>query len=65
MTKNSNYPIYLLIGIFLVTANSTQAQVQENTILDRFNRNVFNPAYVGSEGKVIAFNTRSTWKGDC
>lgn len=63
MIKNSNYPIYLLIGIFLVTANSTQAQVQENTILDRFNRNVFNPAYAGSEGKVIAFNTRSTWKG--
>tara|TARA_B100000768_G_C11238247_1_gene358252 strand:+ start:293 stop:1153 length:861 start_codon:yes stop_codon:yes gene_type:complete len=47
----------------LFTVSKTKAQVQENTILDRFNRNVFNPAYAGSEGKVIAFNTRSTWKG--
>ena len=41
----------------------TQAQVQENLIMERFNMNAFNPAYVGSEGREVSFTTRSTWQG--
>ena len=38
-------------------------QVQENMIMDRFNMNAFNPAYVGSEGREVSFTSRSAWKG--
>ena len=31
--------------------------------MERFNMNAFNPAYAGSEGRVISFTTRSTWQG--
>ena len=41
----------------------TQAQVQENLLMERFNMNAFNPAYVGSEGREVSFTTRSTWQG--
>jgi len=38
-------------------------QVQENMLMERFNMNAFNPAYVGSEGREVSFTTRSTWQG--
>ena len=31
--------------------------------MERFNMNAFNPAYAGSEGRVLSFTTRSTCKG--
>ena len=31
--------------------------------MERFNMNAFNPAYAGSEGRVLSFTTRSTWQG--
>lgn len=39
------------------------SQVQENLLMERFNMNAFNPAYVGSEGREVSFTTRSTWQG--
>ena len=30
--------------------------------MERFNMNAFNPAYAGSEGRVLSFTTRSTWQ---
>ena len=50
------------ISLFLLGC-ITQAQVQENLIMERFNMNAFNPAYVGSEGREVSFTTRSTWQG--
>ena len=41
----------------------SQAQVQENLLMERFNMNAFNPAYVGSEGRQVFFSTRSSWQG--
>jgi len=40
-----------------------QAQVQENLLMERFNMNAFNPAFVGSEGREVSFTTRSAWQG--
>jgi len=31
--------------------------------MERFNMNAFNPAYAGSEGRVLSFTTRSIWQG--
>ena len=31
--------------------------------MERFNMNAFNPAYAGTEGRVLSFTTRSTWQG--
>ena len=50
------------ISLFLLGC-ITQAQVQENLIMERFNMNAFNPAYVGSEGREVSFTTRSSWQG--
>ena len=55
--KNSILFFLLFISINLFS------QVQENMIMDRFNMNAFNPAYVGSEGREVSFTSRSAWKG--
>ena len=54
-----------LFYIFLSTifVNVCYAQVNENLLMERFNMNAFNPAYAGSEGRVLSFTTRSTWQG--
>ena len=54
-----------LFYIFLSTIfiNVCYAQVNENLLMERFNMNAFNPAYAGSEGRVLSFTTRSTWQG--
>mgnify|MGYP001182570334 CR=1 FL=1 len=49
--------------IFLVFSTSIYSQVNENLLMERFNMNAFNPAYAGSEGRVLSFTTRSTWQG--
>jgi type IX secretion system PorP/SprF family membrane protein len=52
---------YLVILISI--GYTVQAQVQENMLMERFNMNAFNPAYVGSEGREVSFTTRSAWQG--
>ena len=52
---------YLVILIFI--GYTAQAQVQENMLMERFNMNAFNPAFVGSEGREVSFTTRSAWQG--
>jgi type IX secretion system PorP/SprF family membrane protein len=52
---------YLVILISI--GYTVQAQVQENLLMERFNMNAFNPAYVGSEGREVSFTTRSAWQG--
>ena len=54
-----------LFYIFLSTIfiNVCYGQVNENLLMERFNMNAFNPAYAGSEGRVLSFTTRSTWQG--
>jgi len=47
----------------LVSITSIYSQVNENLLMERFNMNAFNPAYAGSEGRVLSFTTRSTWQG--
>ena len=54
---------YLIIFVVLVFGQSVQAQVQENLLMERFNMNAFNPAFVGSEGREVSFTTRSSWQG--
>ena len=54
---------YLIILIFASTGYIAKAQVQENLLMERFNMNAFNPAYVGSEGREVSFTTRSAWQG--
>ena len=49
--------------IILVFNASIYSQVSENLLMERFNMNAFNPAYAGSEGRVLSFTTRSTWQG--
>ena len=53
----------ILIIVLLAIGYISQAQVQENLLMERFNMNAFNPAYVGSEGREVSFTTRSTWQG--
>ena len=53
-----------LFGIFfLASITSIYSQVNENLLMERFNMNAFNPAYSGTEGRVLSFTTRSTWEG--
>ena len=54
---------YLIIFLVLVFGQTLQAQVQENLLMERFNMNAFNPAFVGSEGREVSFTTRSSWQG--
>ena len=54
---------YLLTIILLIFGYTAQAQVQENMLMERFNMNAFNPAFVGSEGREVSFTTRSSWQG--
>ena len=54
---------YLLTIVLLIFGYTTQAQVQENMLMERFNMNAFNPAFVGSEGREVSFTTRSSWQG--
>ena len=49
--------------LFTIFINVSFAQVNESLLMDRFNMNAFNPAYAGSEGRVLSFTTRSTWQG--
>ena len=49
--------------IFLISCITGFSQVNENLLMERFNMNAFNPAYAGSEGRVLSFTTRSTWQG--
>ena len=53
----------LFTTLLIVVGLYSQAQVQENLLMERFNMNAFNPAYVGSEGREVSFTTRSAWKG--
>ena len=53
----------LILILFVVLGYTGQAQVQENLLMERFNMNAFNPAYVGSEGREVSFTTRSSWQG--
>ena len=54
---------YLLTVVFIFSGYTIQAQVQENLLMERFNMNAFNPAFVGSEGREVSFTTRSSWQG--
>ena len=60
MIKNIKSPYIFLFTIFI---NVSFAQVNENLLMERFNMNAFNPAYAGTEGRVLSFTTRSTWQG--
>ena len=53
----------LLLFINTLLPVIINAQVNENLLMERFNMNAFNPAYAGSEGRVLSFTTRSTWQG--
>jgi len=54
---------YLITMLLIAVGFYSQAQVQENLLMERFNMNAFNPAYVGSEGREVSFTTRSLWVG--
>ena len=54
---------HFIAALFLFLGYILQAQVQENLLMERFNMNAFNPAYVGSEGREVSFTTRSLWQG--
>ena len=54
-------PLYIFL--FTIFINISFAQVNENLLMERFNMNAFNPAYAGTEGRVLSFTTRSTWQG--
>ena len=56
------YSLQYLI-LFILSITSINAQVSENLLMERFNMNAFNPAYAGSEGRMLAFTTRSIWQG--
>lgn len=53
----------LITTLLIAVGFYSQAQVQENLLMERFNMNAFNPAYVGSEGREVSFTTRSSWQG--
>ena len=55
--------MYLFLVVLIFSGYIIQAQVQENMLMERFNMNAFNPAYVGSEGREVSFTTRSFWQG--
>ena len=47
----------------LLVYNFTNAQVNENMLLERFNMNAFNPAFTGVEGRGLSFTNRNTNSG--
>ena len=51
----------IFLILFIVGASSGIAQVQENLLFEKNYMNSFNPAFVGSEGKVFTFVTRLNW----
>jgi type IX secretion system PorP/SprF family membrane protein len=53
----------LLLSLVLFNSFISFSQVNEDMIMDRFNMNAFNPAYVGIDGKEISFSSRSKWQG--
>ena len=53
----------LILFIITFSCFYIRAQVNENLLMERFNMNAFNPAYAGTEGRVLSFTTRSTWQG--
>ena len=53
----------LITTLLIAVGFYSQAQVQENLLMERFNMNAFNPAYVGSDGREVSFTTRSSWQG--
>lgn len=53
---------YITFVLFLLST-AAFSQTQENLLMERFFMNAFNPAYVGSEGKLMAIVTRTTWSG--
>jgi type IX secretion system PorP/SprF family membrane protein len=53
----------LHLVLFILLSSLSLAQVNENLLMERFNMNAFNPAFSGSEGRVLSFTTRSTWQG--
>ena len=57
--KNFKLSLILIFSFSLFS----EGQVKENMLMERFNMNAFNPAYVGSDGREVSFTTRSTWKG--
>ena len=57
MMNNKFLVFYLLLSFFGFS------QVNENLLMERFNMNAFNPAYVGSEGRQVSFTSRSSWQG--
>ena len=60
---NSILGFKLFVAMVYFSIFSINAQVNENLLMERFNMNAFNPAYAGSEGRVLSFTTRSTWQG--
>ena len=60
--NDENMKIKFLIFSILISLFSF-SQVNENLLMERFNMNAFNPAYVGSEGRQVSFTSRSTWQG--
>lgn len=57
--------IFNIITIVLVslTVTSTYAQQEPHYSLYKYNMNVINPAYAGSDGTVLTSNFRSQWVG--
>ena len=53
----------LILFIITFSCFYIRAQVNENLLMERFNMNAFNPAYAGTEGRVLSLTTRSTWQG--
>ena len=52
-----------LFFLATILISQLKGQVKENMLMERFNMNAFNPAYVGSDGREVSFTTRSSWKG--
>ena len=59
--KNEKNNFFLISTLFICLFSN--GQVKENMLMERFNMNAFNPAYVGSDGREVSFTTRSSWKG--
>ena len=53
----------IILAFFILLNLDVFAQIQENMLMERFFMNAFNPAYVGSEGKLISITTRTAWSG--
>ena len=52
-----------LISVWFLLSFFSFLQVQENLLMERFNMNAFIPVFLGSEGREVAFTSRSTWIG--